>query len=1037
MPRVFISYQRESETEAVELNRRLKEAGFEVWQDIQNIRHVDLWAEAINAALNQADRMILLLTPKAMESAEVFKEWFFFYKKLKRPLHCLMIERCQPHYQIAPLQYLNWQDAQKRDWNRLFDELKAPPSQTLDAWATTVTFSEFAPPRTEDEALDALLQAVRDETGVVALNSEQIKKLTNRRPTNLTEYRLARIAEWSKPEYQLDDRFVRLKLLVDQGEDAEGNRWEEDRDFNDLGELLTEIYDPAVVVLGAPGSGKSTLLRRLELNLATQQIRNNSQQVSFFIQISQYKPATPNGPLPSPVDWLATRWAKSYPELPPLPDLLREGRMILLLDAVNEMPHTNQDYYDRIELWKQFLQEEIHPQKGNRVVFSCRSLDYSSPLSTNELPVPQIKIEPMDDLRFRQFLNVYLPEHEKNIWNELNGSPQLDLFRTPYLLKLLVDQVQHLQQLPKGRAGLFTRFVRQAMSRERKYGNPLFKQDKALLTDLDVKRLDGAQWKNDYDLPDRGSLVKLLSQLAFRMQERLEAEGSHIRIDIDEVAQFLDHADSQIIVQAGLSLNVLDEDLKDYSVLFFHQLLQEFFAARKFALQPDPDKVRVEWRADLIDPSLEMILTNRADSDPLPPPPTTGWEETTILAAAMSSDQDKFVRTLMDANLVLAARCAGSPDVTISPALKSDLQQALLNRIADGSADLRVRIATALALGNLGDPRFERCSGPHGTYLLPPMVVIPAGDYPIGDDHSENIDEKPMHTIHLDTFEIGAFPVTNAEYKLFIDAGGYQDERWWQTSEANHWRIHGSDTEEIKEYWRGLQRRFPGTKTTEDDIRELLRQQKINPQEAEDALTLIGWTDERLEEWVNKTFSSDPRTQPRYWNDSNYNNPAQPVIGVCWYEALAYCAWLSAQPAGEKPFRLLTEVEFEAAARGLTGRKYPYGDTFDATRSNSVESHVRRTSPIGVFHNATPEGVYELSGNVWTWTSTAYKPYPYDANDGRENLTGEVVARVEHGGAFYYRSSSLRAACRSNDLPDNAFDDLGFRCARSVVNASA
>jgi iron(II)-dependent oxidoreductase len=137
------------------------------------------------------------------------------------------------------------------------------------------------------------------------------------------------------------------------------------------------------------------------------------------------------------------------------------------------------------------------------------------------------------------------------------------------------------------------------------------------------------------------------------------------------------------------------------------------------------------------------------------------------------------------------------------------------------------------------------------------------------------------------------------------------------------------------------------------------------------------------------------------------------------------------------PFRLLTEVEFEAVTRGLAGRQYPYGNDFEVARSNSVESHIRRTSPVGVLHNATPKGVFDLSGNVWEWMSTAYKSYPYLADDGREDPTGSNIERVERGGAFYYRSSSLRGSCRSMDLPDSAFDDLGFRYARSVINPTA
>ncbi|MCL5998660.1 MAG: hypothetical protein M1546_21770, partial [Chloroflexi bacterium] len=173
----------------------------------------------------------------------------------------------------------------------------------------------------------------------------------------------------------------------------------------------------------------------------------------------------------------------------------------------------------------------------------------------------------------------------------------------------------------------------------------------------------------------------------------------------------LAHPRARDILDAGIQLNILDEDLRRDDILFFHQLLQEYFAARLLARQPDPALIRSEWLADRIQPSLAETLAKLADSDPLPSAPTTGWEETARLAAAMTVAPDDFVRGLMQTNLLLAAHSAAAPDVTISPALKERLQQALIERTEDAAADLRARIAAGLALGRLGDPRFERRHG--------------------------------------------------------------------------------------------------------------------------------------------------------------------------------------------------------------------------------------------------------------------------------------------------------------------------------------
>jgi formylglycine-generating enzyme required for sulfatase activity len=318
-------------------------------------------------------------------------------------------------------------------------------------------------------------------------------------------------------------------------------------------------------------------------------------------------------------------------------------------------------------------------------------------------------------------------------------------------------------------------------------------------------------------------------------------------------------------------------------------------------------------------PDLQATLATLADSDPLPPLPSTGWEETTVLAAAMTSQPDAFVAALLVVNLPLAGHCAASPEVQVSEALKAQIRQALVQRTQDPDADLRARIAAGLALGALGDPRFVRRQGPHGAYLLPPLIDIPGGVYRIGSDEGHYADEAPVHEVVLAPFTLGQFPVTNAEWALFMQAGGYDEERWWETEAAQAWRRGEGTAEGAKQQWREYRKYFQEHFA---EIRQRHQQGRIASQQADDWEAIARMSDDDFETLMDTWYPPGRQTQPAFWNDDAFNNPVQPVVGICWFEARAYCAWLSAQTG--KTFRLPTEAEWEAAVRGRQGRRYAF-----------------------------------------------------------------------------------------------------------------
>ncbi len=164
-----------------------------------------------------------------------------------------------------------------------------------------------------------------------------------------------------------------------------------------------------------------------------------------------------------------------------------------------------------------------------------------------------------------------------------------------------------------------------------------------------------------------------------------------------------------------------------------------------------------------------------------------------------------------------------------------------------------------------------------------------------------------------------------------------------------------------------------------------------------------------------------------------------PVVCVSWHDAVAYAAWL-AQVTGQA-WRLLTEAEWEKAARWdpvtRHSRIYPWGDAFDQSRCNTSGRVKGGTTPVGTYPTgASPCGAQDMAGNVEEWTSSVFKPYPYDSGDGREALDAPE-GRVLRGGTFgeLYRPAGLpefvRAARRPYLYPDLFADWAGFRVARA------
>lgn len=268
------------------------------------------------------------------------------------------------------------------------------------------------------------------------------------------------------------------------------------------------------------------------------------------------------------------------------------------------------------------------------------------------------------------------------------------------------------------------------------------------------------------------------------------------------------------------------------------------------------------------------------------------------------------------------------------------------------------------------------------------MVLVPGGTYVIGHPEGRR-SARPAHEVELAPFGIDRTEVTNAAYAEFLNALDLKVRSPFRFTEA--------------------ERRHFGPSTWPDLLEEGRN---------DDLYPLIGLDDRQV-----RIEYRDGRFAPA----DGYGD--HPVAEVTWRGARDYCLWRGA--------RLPTEAEWEAAARGKEARPYPWGDAPPDDARVYAGYASGKTAPVGSRpEGATPSGLLDMAGSLAEWTMSLYRPYPYDADDGRESPThpGE---RTTRGGDYVFDTEPDKLTAYFRDgfsrAPMDGHRHIGFRCAADAT----
>ena len=843
-------------------------------------------------------------------------------------------------------------------------------------------------------------------------------------------------------EPTLADVYIELDTLTPDPQaekEARGSQFGEEKR---LSALDVAAQEKRLVLLGDPGSGKSSFVRHLAAWLARSYMDRREPPppgwgtlLPLLTNLRELAPRLLEVPTEDVVGRrkataarlvaLKAQWqADLEGAAVDLETHLDQGSLLLIFDGLDEVPVAA-----RSAVRATVADVSRQYPKLRRLIVTCRSRSYTP---ESELPGFQAHtLAPLTLAQIKQFVQAWYQTQARlgrlvpaeaaariaDLQRAAVAKTLQSLAENPMLLTTMALIHQNKVGLPEQRVRLYDLAVQILLHRWQKEKEGL----RRLPSDLVAL------------LQDKDRLRPILEQVAYQAHQlQAQQAGADLHwkdlvtllydlgyfADLNSVEQFLEYIDHRAGLLQGRGGREGKKEALVYG--FPHRTFQEYLAGcsliegRGHSDQRRLHQVAAEgeyWYV-AVQLGVEELLYNNSKGKKLfldlayalcparVPTMVADWR-TTLWSAYMAAQIGTKVIG-QD-----AAEPEGDKDYL------RRLHPRLLAVMVDSPLSLPERAEAGRLLAHLGDTRSAVLD-----VDAMPFCWVPAGPFSMGSDDPAAADrEKPSHTVRLAyDYWLGQYPVTQAQYQTFVDDRGYQDGRYWQEAAvAGVWQA-------------GL---------------------------------------------VKGRVDSEPREGP-YDFGVPFNLANHPVVGLTWFEALAFGRWLTErwQAAGYLPAHwqvtLPSEAEWEKAARGghrlpaqhrilpvtklhpyltanasndetfLTNlwshRRYPWGDDFNSTWANGNATGLNSSNAVGLFAaGRSPYGCLEMAGNVWEWSRSRYMSYPYQVEDGREDVTQvqEATQMSLRGGSWGNRDNALRCAVRGRHDADNRYFDQGLRlCAR-------